>query len=179
MKEIYYQLKNYWIKDVKVAYLISLWLFLGIAIYFNYQLDFENLILHPECRTNIYPFLIVAYYGIPYLYAFVLYAYFYNAWHIFRLKKFWVPTLVAITALTLNETFYWHLKWIETHISILADMNFTYSCVQNFISAFLYFLPILVYWIYYDRKRIPLYGFDNKKFKAKPYFVMLALMLPY
>jgi hypothetical protein len=106
MKEIYAQLKYYWIYNVKGYYLASLGAFLAIAIYFNYQFDFENSVLRVRERTENYTFFVIAYYSIPYLYAFVMYALFYNAWHIFRQWKFWLPVLTAIASLTLDESFY-------------------------------------------------------------------------
>src|ERR1700757_5531738 len=101
MKDIYSQLKHFWIHDVKIAYLISLWAFLAVAVYFNYQYDFENSILRVQNRHTDYCFLAAAYYGIPYLYAFLLYAFFYKAWHIFTQRKFWIPVLTGIIALPL------------------------------------------------------------------------------
>jgi hypothetical protein len=178
MREIYYQLKDYYLRQVRMAYVISLWIFLAVAIYFNYQYDFENSILRTQNRAGIYPLLVFAYYSIPYVYAFITYAWFYNAWYIFKLRKFWMPVLVGLAALTLNESFYWHLQWIETHINGSADMNFTYACVQNFASFFLYLLPPLAHWLYFDRKKMPLYGFASKRFKAKPYLLMLCCMFP-
>src|ERR1700749_880438 len=125
MKEIYGQLKYYWIHHVKMAYVLSLWAFLAVAIYFNYQFDFENSILRVRIHTASYPILVAVYYLIPYLYAFILYAVFYNAWHIFKQRKFWIPVLVGIAALTLNEVFYWHYEWIENNITVHENMQFT------------------------------------------------------
>ena len=178
MKEIYAQLKYYWIYNVKGYYLASLGAFLAIAIYFNYQFDFENSVLRVRERTENYTFFVIAYYSIPYLYAFVMYALFYNAWHIFRQWKFWLPVLTAIASLTLDESFYWHLAWIEQNVARPENMNFLFACVQNFVSAFLYFSPLFLYWFFVDRKKMPLYGFAPKAFNAKPYVIMLACMIP-
>src|SRR6202012_3549020 len=146
--------KDYWIYHVKVSYLISLWGFLAVAVHFNYQFDFENSILRVRDRTESYTFLVIIYYSVPYLYAFIMYALFYNAWHIFKQWKFWVPVLAAVAALTLDESFYWHLAWIEQNIVRPENMNFIFICVQNFVSAFLYFSPLFVYWFFVDRKKI-------------------------
>ena len=178
MKEIYLQLKHYWIHNIKIAYLISIVTFLAIAIYFNYQFDFENSILRIRTRTLSYPFLVAAYYLIPYLYAFVMYALFYDAWRIFKQWKFWIPVLVSIVALTLNEAFYWHYQWIQNNITIHEDMQFTSDCMAYLVGAILYFLPPFMYWFYCDRKAVKLYGFSTKHFKVKPYLIMLACMLP-
>jgi hypothetical protein len=178
MKEIYAQLKYYWLHQVKWPYIISLWAFLAIAIYFNYQYDFENSILRVRMHTPSYPVLVAAYYLIPYLYAFIMYAVFYNSWHIFKQKEFWIPVLVGIAALTLNEVFYWHYQWIENNITVHEDMQFTANCMAYFVGAFLYCLPPFIYWLYYDKKTTGLYGFSTKRFKVKPYVIMLGCMLP-
>jgi hypothetical protein len=178
MKEIYSQLKHYWIHDIKIAYLVSLWVFLAVAIYFNYQFDFENSILRIRSRTGSYAFLVIVYYSVPYLYAFAMYALFYNAWHIFKLWKFWLTVVTAIAGLTLNEAFYWHFQWIQNNMKVFEDRQFSSNCLSYFLGAFLYALPPCIYWFYIDRKKTPLYGFSKKHFKAKPYLIMIGCMFP-
>ncbi len=177
MLKIYSQLKDFVKNDLKIGYLISLLVFLAIAISINYHYNLEQGILRPQKRTLIYAPLMLLYNGIPYLYAFVMYAHFYKQWSIFKHKKFWLPVCTVLFALVLNEKFYYHLEWIELHIPA-PYMSFTWKCMLNFTSAFLYFIPLFIYWKIVDSKKMPLYGFSSKNFEAKPYVIMLLFMLP-
>lgn len=177
MIKIFHQLRSYVKNDLKIAYLLSLWVFLAVALYFNYHYDFENVYLRPQKRTGIYAFLLIFFYGIPYMYAFVMYAYFYKHWSIFKQKKFWLPFLMGLFTIILNEKFYYHLDWIEAHIPY-PYMSFVWKCMLNFVSAMIYFFPICLYWKLVDSKKMPLYGFGVKAFDVKPYALMLLFMLP-
>jgi hypothetical protein len=177
MKKIFNQVKEFWKQDLKISYLISIFIFLAILITINYNLDFEASVMRPQKRTFIYPFITFLYYGFPYFSAFVLYAHFYKRWDIFRKKMFWIPAITAIAILTFNEAFYSHLLWVETNIRPEIQF-FTRKCTYEFFSAFLYFLPIAAYWKIMDSKKMPLYGFGLGKFDVKPYLLMLACMLP-
>lgn len=177
MVKIFHQLRSFVKNDVKIGYILSLFFFLAIAIYFNYEYNFENLILRPQKRTNTYVLLLLVFYGFPYMYAFVMYAFFYRHWEIFSQRKFWLPVLMSLFIVILNEKFYYHLQWIEEHVPF-PYMSFVWKCMLNFVSVIIYFVPVIAYWKLVDSKKMPLYGFGVKSFDIKPYLLMLAIMLP-
>ncbi|MBI3883628.1 MAG: CPBP family intramembrane metalloprotease [Sphingobacteriales bacterium] len=89
-----------------------------------------------------------------------------------------MPVLLAISVLTLDEAFYFHLEWIQYHVEVLETMTFIYRCAQSLGTVFFYLIPIGLYWFFVDKKKMPFYGFGVKKFKVKPYLIMLACMFP-
>jgi hypothetical protein len=177
MKKIISQVKTFCVNDLKLTYVLTLTVFLGILIVVNYQLDFESSVLRPLKRTSFYPVYTFLFYGLPYYGAFLLYAFFYGQWRIFSNKLFWLSTLTAIGVMTFNESVYLHQLLIEKYIHPELQY-FTRKCANDFLSALMYFIPMYIYWKIVDAKYQPLYGFSFQNFNVKPYLVMLACMVP-
>ena len=178
MRHIWYYLASFFREEFNWKYYLTLAIFLGICIYFNYQLNFEDGILRGFSHTPIHSLLVFIYYAIPYYFAALNYAYFYKRFDFVQSIKFWGISLFGISILTMNETFYLHRPIIESFFPVLSEYRFVKKCANNLVSFSIYLVPMVGYWYWVDRKKMPLYGFSNINFDPRPYGIMLLIMIP-
>lgn len=176
MKKIWKFLVHHLREDFHPGQYISTAILLAVCLSFNYAFDFEDYYLETLYGAKKY----VAYfffYGIPYFTAIFIYAYFKRQMQIFSESGFWLRSLFGIAILTLDGS----LPYIDKLVNYLSNpmmQNWLYKVVINGISFITVFLPILIFYYRYDRHEGHRYGLSSYKFDAKPYFLMLLIMLP-
>ena len=130
----------------------------------------------------IYILVLFAYYGIPYLIVLIAYSLFMKRYDHLKQWGFWATAAFAMLCLAVNLWF-WYYQPLAKDLSIsLGGQTHAYKwirlCFWNLKSTFFYCIPLIIFWKLFDRERDDLYGFNKKKYNAKPYFTMLAIMLP-
>jgi len=176
MKKIVIYIKEFLSEEFNISYFVFIALFLSGLITVNYLYDFEDNFRRAYLGSAIYYFYTFLYYAFPYIIAIVAYIICYKKYHLFTNKSLWFSVLFLLVSLSINEGFNFHREYLRLHF---PDPIYYYVkiCVVNFASFFLYTFPLLVYWWLYDKKQQPFYGL-NAKFDAKPYFIMILLMVP-
>ncbi len=178
MKKIWDYLLAFFKEDFNLKFYLIQTIFLAFCIYFNYKYDFENTILESYKRTVWHFIFTFVYYGIPYYFTAITYAFMHPQANYLKLKKFWFVSFIAILTLTFNECFFWHRVWLEHTFEVFSEMWFIRKCLNNLISFLLYVIPISIYWYYTDRKKMSFYGLAKGKFEYKPYLLMMFIMIP-
>lgn len=96
---------------------------------------------------------------------------------VFRSRRWWVMSVFAIVIFSVrgsdiryNELFFPHAS---SSFYLLAN-----KIAYNLGGLVLIVIPCFLYWLLADRQNQPFYGFHGKGVNLKPYFVLLALMLP-
>ena len=163
-------------EEFNAGYLIFTFLFLSALLSVNYYYDFEHFMRLNYRGTNLYYPICFLYYGIPYVGSILAYLFFYHKTHLIKNKQMCGTVVWLLGTLMLNEAFNLHRIYLANHCSV-ETLWFIQSCTTNVVSVLLYFIPLVGYWLVYDRKSQALYGF-NKSFDAKPYLIMILLMFP-
>lgn len=182
MKKIFQQLRDHIQEEFNWGYYISVGLFLALMTGLNYFLlpdrTIERWITSHYYGKEICMLYYLAFYGLPYFFAVGAYAWFHKAGHIFRERSFWIKSILAITLLSIDASFYYYqlmLDWAET----LAGQYVLRKCLATFISAIAIGLPLWIFWKYFDREQTDsFYGLTWKGFNSKPYLILLLLMIP-
>lgn len=92
--------------------------------------------------------------------------------------KFWLVLTYIIAAFSLRVYFYQYRDWITSINDGVYD-TFLIRCANQLIKAALIFLLVYLFWrVSGQYKKIGFYGFKLKDVDVKPYFMLLALMLP-
>lgn len=178
MKKIWSYLVEYFKEDFNVKFYLVQAIFLSTCIFFNYKYNFENDILESYKRSIWHFIFTFIYYATPYYFTALTYSYFHSKANFIKSKIFWIVSLFAISTLTINECFYWHRVWLENTFNVFSEMWFIRKCANNFVSFFLYLLPLFSYWFFVDRKKMSFYGLSRGRFEYKPYIVMMLFMFP-
>ncbi|MDI9356666.1 MAG: CPBP family intramembrane metalloprotease [Chitinophagaceae bacterium] len=176
MKKIYKQLVIFIKNDVKLLYVLWLFLFVGGIIFTSYYLNFYNILISYR-RKGIYPFLIFVFYGITYLYALIGYAFLYKKWDIFVQKKLYFAMIAVLLSITLNRSVYVDQVLVEKNVPY-PFMAYVFRITTQFSGIIYYFVPLYIYWYIFDRKKHPLYGFHYQKNVWKTYILLLICMIP-
>lgn len=161
-------------------------LFLGASLYVNYfwfpDMTFDTWLVRQFKGKFSYIGVLTAYYSIPYLLVLFAWSFFKKEWGYLKKPGFWLSVLFAFVILGVNLWFWYYQRYAEDLSLYFGGRIDAYKwirlCMWNLKTTFFYFVPILIYWKLFDQRRDDLYGFNKKKFNARPYFTMLAIMLP-
>ena len=176
MKKIWSFLKHHVQEDFDLRTYFSIGIFLLIILAFNYYFDFEDTYL--EQMNGWKKFLsYLLFYSLPYFTAIYIWTLFKDQKQVFYSKDFWIRSGLGLTVLALDSSVPFLDPLIEKFFDY--DLQFwAYKVAINGISFFTIMLPLLLFYVYYDRDEKHVYGWRAKQFDTKPYFLMLAIMLP-
>lgn len=176
MKTIWKYLSNHLRTDFHAPLYFFILLFLCISITINYQLDFSDRYLdsHKGFQRFFFRFLFfaVAYYVTAGIVAFTK-----KENHFLSQREFWLKSVLAISLLSLDSSLPFLRGWIEEILNHRLHL-WAYKVGVNLISFFTIFLPILVFYRFYEANQKHWYGLRWHNFNPRPYFQMLLIMLP-
>lgn len=176
MKKIWSFLKQHVIVDFNPFYYGFIAIFLTACIYYNYKVDFEDGFL--DQQEGFIKFL---YFFLTNLFAYLVpvlaYAFFSNNKTFLLSPEFWVKSLLALALLSFDRCTFFIDDF--AHAFFQPKMHRWVSKISNnLMGIFTMILPLLLLYRVYNRSERHLYGLAPKKFDVKPYFTMLAIMLP-
>jgi hypothetical protein len=175
MKKIWQYLVQHVKEDFNAKQYAFVLMFLAVALFINYRFNFDDLVLKSQRGLTkfIYYFL---FYAVAY-YTTLLAVQTPAKIQFFKTKSFWIKSLVALAALSLDSSVPflhdWISDWFEPTLQFWA-----YKVIVNLVGVFTVLLPLYVVYSIYDRSDNHYYGLYPKRFDARPYFQMLLIMLP-
>jgi hypothetical protein len=176
MKKIWHLLRNHLIADFNFKHYASVAGLIVTGITFNYTFDFEETYL--EHLAGILKFgAYFSMYSFFYLAGVCSYFYWHRRWQAFTDRAFWVYSLFGLILLSLDSSVPFLYPVIEEILP--AQVQFwSFKVATNLISFFIVFLPLIIFHFLREKQEKSIYGLQPKQFDAKPYFLMLAIMLP-
>lgn len=168
MKKIIGQLKSY-LSQLDHQLFIPSVLFLSIFIFCNYHFGIEKMLRKaPETKQYFsWFFIFLLSFSFPYLLKWVLYRN--NTFN----RRFFVLLLLA------PAIFAWKIS-ADTHFnfSVNSQENTFWNLVAYWPAKLLIVsLGLFIIWRLFDKQQA-FYGLNRKGFEAKPYFLMLLIMVP-
>lgn len=176
MKKLWNFLKEHLRNDFNPYYYSFIAVFLTVCIYYNYKVDFEDSFLDQQegfikflffLLTNLFAYLIPVF----------AYAFFYKSRTFLSSPEFWIKSLFALALLSFDRCGFFIDDFVHEFFQPRMYRWVTKISI-NLMGIFTMLLPfLLVYWLY-DRSEKNFYGLTPKRFDVKPYFIMLAIMVP-
>jgi hypothetical protein len=176
MKKIWHYLKNHVSHDFRISHYAIVGFFLLAAISFNYSVDFEDDYLENLNGVSKFSGYFLMY-AVLYFLTAVSYAFCYKDHNFLQNAKFWFFSIFGLSVLSLDSS----VPFLEPIIGDLVAPGIHFWMFKvsiNAISFFTVFLPILFFYFFFERNERSVYGLQPKGFDAKPYFLMLLIMLP-
>lgn len=176
MRKIWKFLLHHVREDFHAGQYLATAILLAVCLLFNYAVNFEDYYLESLGGFRKYAAYFF-FYGIPYFSAIWIFATFKKQKHIFREKDFWTGSIFGIAVLSLDAS----LPYLDDFLNYLSNpmiQNWLYKVVLNGISFLTVVLPILIFYYTHDRSEGHRYGLSFHQFDARPYFLMLLIMLP-
>jgi hypothetical protein len=178
MKELINILKNHIKDDFHFSGYLYIFIFTGLALGFNYYLDFEHAYINqyfgePEGILIYVLFYSFSYYGaaIPFLLI---------KKQAYKLKKieFWVKSFAFISILGIMAGFYYYRNFAE----LFKENPFERYYIIRLSVRIKHFIPyVIVLFIIkmiYDRNVAFFYGLRFGGISYKPFFILLILIIP-
>lgn len=174
MKKIWLALRHHVSEDFNRSHYLTVAFILAIALAFNYSIEFEDTVL-----DSLPPFAKLASYFAMYslLYTLTIFSYarFYNK-PILKNRVFWMYSFFGLFLLSLDSSSPF-LRAIVEQLPIQLFL-WGYKVLTNFQSFITVLLPIVVFYYYNDRHLGHMYGLTPRKFDARPYLILIAIMIP-
>ncbi len=176
MKPLYHYLRDFLQEHFQWKYYLLLSAFLGLCLYVNYTLDFEDSILDLYYGKPIGFLYYFLYFAFAYYGACALYALCYGKWNIFSSRVFWLRSLFVLGLLALDKGFYFFHGLIANELPPEVQY-FSRKVINNLIGILSTLIPLFLFYLYFDRQQRNFYGFNRQKFLLRPYAYLLVIML--
>jgi hypothetical protein len=179
--KILHWLRSHLQEDFKWAYYGAMAAFLGLCLGLNFYLLPDQTI--ERWMTSRYygkPAGFLAYfifYGIPYLIATLMHIGFHREYALLRSLKFWGRFVLVLAILALDAGFYTH-RALYTLAETPAGNYALRRIIGNLSSVLTILLPLLLVRALLDRRLESFYGLTWRNFDARPYLILLGLMVP-
>jgi len=177
LKTIGKYLKEFWKNDYNRNFYIYSVLFVAICTFLNYKFDLKTSVLDADKRNNFnllgYTlFYAVAYYGIAVPRMFI-------TGDKTELKNygFWAKSFLFVFLTALVSAFNFQYKIIESFESMYERQYMNYIFFYLKRPAVL-LIPLIILKLTIDFKTHGLYGLHLRNLNLKPYFTLLAFMIP-
>ena len=178
MKTIFKYFHNHYKAHFNWVLYLYFGLMLAACFYINYTFNFETKYINPSSQSQLKRFFA---YFLFYSFAYFSIAIPQPLWgknNYLREREFWIKSVFFVGVLSLMAGFWVYQDWIKALFQKNHEHWFLIALGSNLKSLFTILLPLLLFkWWQYGRKT-SLYGLTRKGFEAKPYLLMLVLVLP-
>ena len=171
-------LKEFIKSDFNLKVYLGTFLWIGLLVFINYKLDFEDSYIDAYYGKPIRMFFFFLIEGIPYFFTLLLVYFFTDNKKFLTNKRFWLISILGFAVLGINRGFYWHND-VAKLISNPYTLKFTKRVLGNLKEIFTVLLPFWLIYRFLLKKEMPhFYGIQRKNVHLKPYFIMILIMIP-
>lgn len=181
MQNIIHYLKKFIVKDFNFnVYFITI-VALIISIIFNYQVDFEDGYIDSFQQSNIGFFVYLLYYSIPYYFVIILYLLFLPKERVRLSERFFIKSFFALSLLAFKVWFFYHIVYLEPNpeTTLYQHRYLFYKFATPLKNSLIYTVLILMFYKFFEIENKNLYGLRRKEFHYKPFFILVAVMVPF
>jgi hypothetical protein len=177
MKKIFKFFRKHLAEDFNAGYYLVVMAFLATCLICNYVFDFEDSVIDQVHGTGKGFFYTAIFYGLPYYFAFLNYVLFYRRWELLKDYRFWAKSLFLVLIFSFDSNYTFHTKIIRA-LAAPEARHFLIRCFNNLSTFFTIFLPLVVFFLAFEKNAESFYGLKFKNVDLRPYFILLLGMLP-
>jgi hypothetical protein len=167
MKKFWSFLRHHLLEDFHAGHYTFTLALLALLMIVNYRFDFENSYLDNLKGVEKF-FSFFLFYSIPYLLVCSSYIYFQNRSDLLRSKGFWITSIFALVLLSLDNSVPFLEPLIDRYCAP-ALQYWAFKVSINLVSYLTNFLPIVAFFLLFERQDHTCYGLKPKSFDVKPY----------
>jgi hypothetical protein len=176
MKKIWRYLQEHIHQDFHLPQYVALATFIAVFLFINYSIKLENDILDKqEGLLKVLCFFLT--YATAYYFAAGTYSAFRRETAFWKSRTFWIKSLLVLLVLSIDTS----MPYVKDVIAYCSPKNLNYWLYKvgnNIMSLVFILVPLLFYYFKYDGREQHVYGLKPERFDVRPYFIMLAIMLP-
>jgi len=175
MRLILAYLYRFWKKDFHATLYGVVLVSVAIAIFFNYQFDFEDSIVDAQQKELWGWPTYWLYFAVPYFYVIALYHLILEQFHVS--KRFWVNSLFAITLLSLKVWFFFH-EGLMPETGPYQDKYLFYKIANALVNVSIYVFGLVMFYKFFEVGNKNWYGLAKKENHWKVFALLLFIMVP-
>lgn len=178
MKKIWKYLQSYFKEEIKPAYFICVVLLVAIGVYVEYTYDIErNFVYEYFWEVDIHFARTLLVYFVPFGGSYLLYIVFYKRYDLLKNRRFIALFFFALFVYCFRSSWFQYRIWVE---KIASPETYYYAMrvTNQLAQGSLLFIPLVLWWVIFHRRQMPLYGFSLKSIDLRPYLWMLVIMMP-
>ena len=177
LKKIVHYLREHWRSDYKPGYYLGVAAFLAITISLNYYYDFEDKVIDAYYGQSIRAFYYFLLYAFAYYSTVLIYTSTCNRWSLWCKPGFWLRSLFGLAVLGFDKSFHYHNYLIQTYLPS-ETWPYWIRLAKQLMGLLTALLPLYLFYRLIDKQLESFYGLTLKNFDAKPYAIMLLIMVP-
>ena len=178
MRKLFGYLKSFLTHEVKLPYLLVIMGFLALSIYLEYHYHLTLNFISPHRATLYHFFANIVFYCIPLLFSVFAYILFYKRNELFLNARFWIVVLFIICSFAFRMYLYQYVDLVKFFNHGVADAYLVRCSSQIFKALYIFGVVFLFWKISGHSRKTVFYGFKLKGVDIKPYFLLIALMVP-
>jgi len=179
MKKILTYLFDFIKKDFNSGYYLTIAVVLAAGIYINYTFGFKKEYLDSYYGTTEHFFRFLVYFSFIYFSILLIQAIWKNDYSAFRNRKYLLKISVGLLILAFDSSsrhiYSWIVEVFDVPWGLQRWVFYGFINLHQFVN--LGIIIFILKWVF-DRSSDSAYGLTLKDFDVKPYFLMLAVMLP-
>lgn len=168
--------RNFIKEDFKLYKYLFIGLFLFLAIAVNYWLNFETTYVSSIKDFSRF-FRFMAFYGSAYFGGVIITRISEKNWRYLKNYSFWILSLIGIILISANSAYRGAYDLAKSFVD-LKSYIFVGRLLSEFKYVFTTLFPLLIVWWFIRKKNDSFFGLTTKDVFFKPYFLLLALMVP-
>ncbi|RAV97839.1 CPBP family intramembrane glutamic endopeptidase [Pseudochryseolinea flava] len=176
MKKIWNYLRHHLKEDFHLLQYTSLAAFIAFGLFINYTFNLENGFLDKQVGVfKVFCFFLT--YATAYYVALSTYTFFRNEDAFWSDRIFWRKSLLVLIILSIDCS----MPYVREVIAYFFHedlQRWVYKVGNNILSQMIIMIPLLLYYYKFDRTEKHIYGLKPDRFNVRPYFIMLAIMIP-
>ncbi len=174
------QIIRYWRhalrSDTNPRYLALIGSFLLAAIALNYTFGLDDAVMSLRRNGPIHTLACIPYYGCPYYFAFVVYAWCHRKPELLRNARFWAGSALGILVFAVYAGNY-GVGWVQS-LAPAALRPLVGRSAANLLPAAAGLAAIALVWRTIDRSVPGMYGLLSPRISLRPYFGFVLLAMP-
>lgn len=148
---------------------------LSVLLVFNYAIEFEDTVMDSYYGKPIQFFYYFLFQGIPYFFTCFLVGLFKPKLQFWKKKEFWLMSLLGISIISFDRSFYLHHLLLDNTIFELR--YYLLKLVSNMREIVTILTPLVLFYFFYDIKYLNhFYGLRLKGVSFGPYLLMMVMM---
>lgn len=176
MKKIWRLLRHHLQEDFSVFSYLSVALLLTTFLIINYHYDFEDVVLGRF--SGLLKFLVYfIFYGSGYYLTIALLSLWKKEKTFFLAPGFWKYSLTGLVILSLDSSMPFLQNLIYTNFDYKVSY-WAYKVAVNGCSFITILLPLILFYLMYDKQEKNFYGLTNQRADLRPYWWLLLMMIP-
>lgn len=177
MSKVFSYIKEFYQQGFHAGYFVFILLMMGLLIYSNYKLGIDSDWIGRYSRQYKMIFGYWILFAGTFAMAYIAYSLFTNHFSFWKEPGFILLLIIAPLIFAYQQYFYFHRELIRDHAS--NNMISYYSLASEYvIRVILILIPTFLIWTLFDRNNQPFYGFTGNTEGYRPYWIMLAVMIP-